>query len=120
MGRLTRRLVTSHSRVHFHTTCISYSEDDKSLERTDVRTLCEEFVDLHAMNALTITDVQEVIVGLDLDIIIDITSHTYEGRIGMARAFYFELNINPSFLIIYVAIAKISPQLILMGQNRVA
>ena len=83
MGRLTRRLVTTHSRVFFHTTCISYSKDDHSPERMDVRELCQEFVDLHSLNALTMTDALRIIVGLDLDVLIDITSHTYEGRIGM-------------------------------------
>lgn len=89
MGRLTRRLVTSHSRERFHTICISYSKDDKSAERADVRTLCEKFIDLHNLNALTTTDVQQIIAGLELDILIDLTSHTYEGRIGAGVSFNF-------------------------------
>ena len=89
MGRLTRRLVTTHSRVFFHTTCISYSKDDHSPERMDVRELCQEFVDLYSLNALTMTDALQIIVGLDLDVLIDITSHTYEGRIGMLHIYIY-------------------------------
>ena len=92
MGRLTMRLVTGHTsntgiqgKGHRDTVCahsLSYGENDQSSVRTYVSTHSEHFIDLE--NVRNDQDAAEVVEKLELDVVVDLTAHTYKGRIGIA------------------------------------
>lgn len=78
MGRLTKWLVTHHNTSRFNTTLISYGPNDKS----DIRNFVEansNFVDIFLeKNDFTAT---RIVHNMNLDILIDITLHTFNGRV---------------------------------------
>ena len=83
MGRLTKRLVTSHNTSTIHTTCISYATEHTSSIYTYVKQHATRFVDIS--NITSDTHAAEYIYEhVPLDILIDITSHTYNNRITIA------------------------------------
>ena len=86
MGRLTRRLVTSHSEARgFNSTCFSYGPNDGSDTRVMVETnINSKFVDIAAMGLTNDAEAAHVVASTGLHILIDLTTHTFEGRIGIA------------------------------------
>lgn len=84
MGRLTRRLVTSHNESRFIQHSISYGPDDKSDIRRFVQNKSQHFLDLFG----TKSDAEAVsrVRLFNLDILVDITTHTYNGRINIASS----------------------------------
>ena len=83
MGRLTKWLVTHHNDSKFNTTLISYGPDDKS----DIRKYVESnsnFIDIFAeKNDFTAT---RLVHNMNLDILIDITMHTFNGRVQISAS----------------------------------
>jgi predicted O-linked N-acetylglucosamine transferase (SPINDLY family) len=80
MGRLTKGLVTSHSK-RFVSTSFSYGFDDHSDIREYVASH-SNFVDLSAV--LSNKEAAEIIESNALDILIDLTGHTYNNRIEIS------------------------------------
>ena len=81
MGRLTQRLVTSHNASRVDAVNIMYGPNDNSEVSARVRSQSPLFVDLHAV--VQDDEAAAALNRLDLDILIDITSHTYNGRIEL-------------------------------------
>ena len=87
MGRLTAYLVTHHNQEYFHSADVevylfSYGNNDNSTIRRSVEFARNiHFVDLFGIK----NDHQaaSVIASYSVDILIDITSHTYNGRIEL-------------------------------------
>jgi predicted O-linked N-acetylglucosamine transferase (SPINDLY family) len=80
MGRLTRSLVTSHSRS-FATSLFSYGYDDNSDIRRYVSSR-SDFVDLH--HTLSNVEAAQRIAEKNILILVDLTGHTYNNRIGIS------------------------------------
>ena len=82
MGRLTQRFVTSHNRSRISSISISYGPDDKSSVRSHVQANSQNFLDIEIIR--NDYDASDRVRMLDLDVVIDLTSHTYNGRIAIA------------------------------------
>lgn len=74
--------MTSHNVSSFSTTSLYYGLDDQSEILAEVKMKSMRFIDLyHFKND---HDATMAVKALDLDILVDITSHTYNGRIAIA------------------------------------
>jgi len=105
MGRLTRHLVTSHNTRHFLNNSgselfeiflYSYGPNDGSAIRQFIERASRENVHITLVELFRYKndrDVAGMIAAAQLDILVDITSHTYNGRIDLAA-------LNPSNVII--------------------
>ena len=82
MGRLTQRIVTSHNRSRFSATSVSYGPNDNSTVRVHVERHSQTFVDIEAVK--NDHDASDAVKHLNLDVVVDLTSHTYNGRIAIA------------------------------------
>ena len=82
MGRLTMNLVTSHQPTNVTAVCISYGARDGSSVRTFVENRAAMFYDV--LDVPSNQDVASFIETLQLDVLVDLTTHTYRGRIGIA------------------------------------
>ena len=79
MGRLTSFLVTQHNASKVNATCVSYGPDDSSDIRKIVQNASQHFVDLFRMG--NDFEIATLLHSMQFDILVDITSHTYNGRI---------------------------------------
>lgn len=100
MGRLTRHLVTSHNTRYFEENTnvsnyhdlievylFSYGPNDGSAIRRDIERASRENVHISLIELHRYTndrDVANMIASAQLDILVDITSHTYNGRIELS------------------------------------
>ena len=83
MGRLTMKLVTSHTSGRINASCISYGAIDGSSVRQYVQGRMEsQFHDVRDL--ASDEDASAYITKLGLDIVIDLTAYTYRGRISIA------------------------------------
>lgn len=81
MGRLTLFLVTNHNLSRIDSTSVSYGPDDSSSIRKDVQRLSTTFLDVYLMK--NDFEVASLLQSKEFDILIDLTSHTYSGRIDI-------------------------------------
>lgn len=81
MGRLTQWLVTHHNDSIIRSSSLSYGPNDKSYIRHYIENK-SNFIDFYL--EMNDAEVANSIKKLDLDIIIDLTAHTYKGRISIA------------------------------------
>ena len=79
MGRLTSYLVTHHNTSKVNATCISYGPDDNSDIRKFVQNKSINFIDVFRMG--NDFEVATLLNSMHFDILVDITAHTYNGRI---------------------------------------
>ena len=86
MGRLTQKLVTGHSNSNgISVSLYSYGFDDRSETRKYIKNKSgNNFIDVHDVK--NGKDVGFIINGHNIDILIDITTHTYNGRINIAAS----------------------------------
>ena len=92
MGRLTQKLVTHHNRSRIKSHSISYGYNDYSNVRRYVEINSPQFTDIYK-----VTNDKEaawLINDLQIDILIDLTTHTYRGRIHIAASKPALLTIN--------------------------
>lgn len=82
MGRLTQKLVTRHNGEDIVSYCFSYGPNDRSEERAYVESRCSHFYDFH--NIASDEVLAAKILQHDIDILVDLTSLTYKGRVGIA------------------------------------
>ena len=92
MGRLTKRLVLAHNKSTINTFLFSYGLNDGSRIRKDIEKHAEQFFDI--LNYNTNKEAAEFIRSFQLDILVDITSHTYNGRIDIAARHPADIIIN--------------------------
>jgi predicted O-linked N-acetylglucosamine transferase (SPINDLY family) len=81
MGRLTQWLVTHHNDSIIRSISLSYGPNDDSYTRYYIQNK-SNFIDFYL--ELNDAEVANSINQLDLDIIIDLTAHTYKGRMSIA------------------------------------
>lgn len=81
MGRLTSSLVVHHNLSLVDVTCISYGPDDNSSIRRHIESSCGSFIDISRI--ANDFEVAARLHALSFDILIDLTSHTYNGRIDI-------------------------------------
>jgi len=82
MGRLTSRFVTSHNRSRLSATCLSYGPNDGSSVRRHVQFHAQRFIDIEAVK--NDEEASAAIRALGLDVLVDLTAHTYNGRVAIA------------------------------------
>lgn len=86
MGRLTADITTpaiaDQQRWSLSVNCFMYGYADVSVERTFVQSHCPYFHDVY--NLRHDHDVAEYLVQQGIDVVIDITGHTYNNRIGIS------------------------------------
>jgi tetratricopeptide (TPR) repeat protein len=88
MGRLTFHLVTkpylqTNDRFEYEVYCITYSGNDGSPVYAYVNTHCQNFLDFRDAESHIIID---RIKSLELDVLVDLTVHTYRGRVDIPAA----------------------------------
>jgi predicted O-linked N-acetylglucosamine transferase (SPINDLY family) len=87
MGRLTASLVTptydQQHQYHMYVHCFMYGDNDRSHVRLFVEKYCPDFRDLLDQTPHD-QDAANLIAGKDIDILVDLTGHTYNGRIGIS------------------------------------
>jgi protein O-GlcNAc transferase len=91
MGRLTARLVTAHDPLRVDAHCFSYGPNDGAMARRQVQSLEGRFHDLE--NVRSSSDAAQMVSEMDLDILVDLTTHTYNGRVDIAA-------LKPAFIVI--------------------
>ena len=84
MGRLTMKLVTTPHSGKVNSSCISYGVRDYSAVRKYVTRHAREYHDILNMNSNF--DAAEFVAKLELDVLVDLTAHTYRGRVAIAAA----------------------------------
>jgi predicted O-linked N-acetylglucosamine transferase (SPINDLY family)/glycosyltransferase involved in cell wall biosynthesis len=83
MGRLTMKLVSSHSSGSVNASCISYGENDHSSVRHYVQSrMGSQFYDIQDISSDEAAS--SAVSQLELDVIVDLQAHTYKGRIFVA------------------------------------
>ena len=81
MGRLTKRLVVSHNMSRVRSVSVSYGHNDNSDVRKYVKKHSPEFHDLFAVTSDY--EAAAIIASMRLDILVDLNSHTFNGRIDI-------------------------------------
>ena len=84
MGRLTAGLVTSHNRSRVHVTAFSYGFNDLSAIRRRVEKGSDRFIDL--LRVTNDIEASTIVYNENVDVLVDLTAHTYKGRIAVAAA----------------------------------
>ena len=92
MGRLTSYLVTNHNESKVNVTCFSYGPDDRSEVSQYVRNSSKHFVDYFRLS--NDFEVASAIHSMSIDILVDITAHTYNGRIDIVALKPAPITIN--------------------------
>ena len=82
-GRLTKRLVTSHDRSRMDTFSLSYGNHDQSDIAFYIRNYSHYFVDLFPVHS-DVEAASAIANTLEIDILIDLTAHTYNNRLSIA------------------------------------
>jgi len=92
MGRLTKRLILGHDRSLFTSFSLSYGHNDGSDIRREVEIKSQNFVNIfHITNSKTAA---ETIAAMNLSILIDLTGHTYNGRIEIPARHPADIVVN--------------------------
>jgi predicted O-linked N-acetylglucosamine transferase (SPINDLY family) len=76
----SRRFVTHHNRSKVFSVSFSFSPDDQSEMRARVSKHSHAFVDLQKSKVALVSDAAEIISSYELDIFIDLTALTFNGR----------------------------------------
>lgn len=82
MGRLTSSLITNYLSKNIEIYCFCYGENDESFIRHYVAKYCDHFVDLYQLKYDY--NASDIIHSFQVDMLIDITTHTYNNRIGIS------------------------------------